>query len=498
MPVIQAAEWLPDQADYQNPGSPNVANVIPAPLGYRPFASFTVQSGALPARAMGLWYGRAIDGSARVIAGTATALYALSGQTWNDITRAAGGAYACPRFWSFAQFGDSLLAFNGVDAPQVFTLSSVVDGSVKFSALGGSPPLAEFITVVRDFAFAGKIDSALNRNQWSGINNSASWATSATTMADQQDIPSGGNIRGQAGGEYGVVLQDDAIQRYTFVGTPTIFQRDEIATGVGCSIQGSVAQYGRRVFFVHRTGFQMLVDGSQLVPIGANKVNRTFWETIDQTNLDRVSSAIDPKNNLYLISFPDGSAASGTPNVIWAYEWELGRWSPVTGAGSHEMIATGSTMAAVGIDDADGYADDIDAAGAPPLDSEIYFGNVIPIIAAFNTSHELTFSDGSALEATVDTAEQQPIPGQKAFIRAARPIIDSESSPDYTLALGTRNATGDAVTFTAGSSPESGDGLCKFRTKARYVRGRIVIPAGETWSQINGIDEVVAEAAGNR
>lgn len=500
MPLIPAAEWLPDQADYQNPGSPNVANVLPDIPGYRPFAAFTVQSDALNAQARGIWFGRSISGQARIVCGTATKLYVLSGSTWNDITRSSGGDYACPRFWSFAQFGDSLLAFNGADAPQVFTLSSAIDGSVKFSALGGSPPVAEFVTVVRDFVFTGKIDSALNQNRWSAINNSASWATSATTMADQQDIPSGGNIRGQGGGEYGIVLQDDAIQRYTFVGGGLgnpIFQRDEIATGVGCSIQGSVAQHGSRIFLCHRTGFQMLIDGTALEPIGAQKVDRTFWDTVNQSYLDRVSSAIDPLNKCYLISFPNASSTGGTPNEIWAFNWEVKRWAPIF-VGDHEMIGTGATGLAVGIDDADGFADDIDAVGAPPLDSEIYFGAGIPLLAAFDTSHKLMFSNGAALAATVDTTEQQLIPGQKAFVRAARPIIASAAAPDFTLALGTRDTTHDAVTYTAAASPESGDELCKFRTKGRYVRGRIQIAAGEEWEFIQGIDEVVAVPAGNR
>lgn len=502
MPLIPVAEWMPDQAPYQSPGAPNIANVLPSALSYRPFKAMTVHStDALAARARGLWYGRAIDGSARVFAGTATKLYALSGTAWNDVTRASGGDYAVgdEAMWSFVQFGDLLLAFNGTDPAQVFTLSDVVDGSVKFTALGGTPPVAEFVTVVRDFVFTGKIDSAKSTNQWSAINNAASWATSATTMADSQQIPSGGNIRGQAGGEFGIVLQDDAIQRYSFVGPPTVFQRDEIATGIGCSIQGSVASHGNRVFFVHKTGFYELINGNALAlkAIGAGKVDRTFWETVDQSYLSRVTSAIDPLNKLYLISFPDGSASSGTPNVVWAYEWEVGRWAPVTGIGNHEMIATGSAQNSLGIDDADGYADDIDAAGAPSLDSEIYAGVVVPKLAAFDTSHKLMFSDGAALAATVDTAEQQPTIGQKSFIRAARPVVEGNAT-DVRLAIGYRQTLGDAVTFTSESTPSSGDKLCKFRTKARYIRGRITIPAGEDWDHIQGVDEIVFTAAGNR
>ena len=69
---------------------------------------------------------------------------------------------------------------------------------------------------------------------------------------------------------------------------------------------------------------------------------------------------------------------------------------------------------------------------------------------------------------------------------------------DVRLSLGYRQTLGDAVTFTSESTPSSGDKLCKFRTKARYVRGRISIPAGEDWDHIQGVDEIVYSAAGNR
>jgi len=499
MAIIPAAEWLPDQSPYQSPGSPNVSNVTPAPIGYRPFNAFAVYStSALNARCQGLWYGRAIDGSARVFAGTATKLYALSGTAWNDVTRSSGGAYACASdaMWSFAQFGDTLIATNGTDAPQKFTLSSAVDGSVKFAALGGSPSVAEFVTTIKDFVFFGKISGAKSKVRWSAINNADDYTASATTMSDSQTIPDGGNIRGVVGGEFGVVLQDDAINRFTFQTTGEIFRRDKIATNVGCSIQGSVAYHANRIFFAHRSGFYMLVDGQQLVPIGAEKVDRTFWETVNQSYLSRVTAAVDPLNSLYLVSFPDADASAGTPNTIWAYHWEAQKWSQAS-PGNHEMIATGSQQGAIDLDTADSFADDIDVAGAPSLDSELYAGQVVPILTAFNTSHYYMLQNGAALEATVDTAEQQPIPNGVAFVRSARPVVNGTSASP-TLAIGYRDNTTDAVSFTDASSQNSRTGLCNFRTRARYIRGRIVVPASSTWTHIQGIDDVTAEAVGWR
>lgn len=499
MPLIPAAEWLPDQAPYQNPGSPNVMNVIPSALSYRPFKAFAIYStNAINARARGMWYGRAIDGSARVFTASATDAYTLSGTEWKEVTRASGGDYAIDSsaMASFVQFGDLLVMVNGTDDPQKFTLSDVVDGSVKFVALGGSPPVGEFVNVVGDFLVMSKIAGAKNRVQWSGINNAESWATSATTMADQQDLPDGGNIRGFVGGVFGVVLQDDAIRRMDFVGPPEIFKFTQIAANVGCTIQGSVASYGNRCFFVHRTGFYMLVNGEQLTPIGTQKVDRTFWETVDQNNINRVSSAIDPQNKLYLISFPGPDASAGTPNTIWAYEWEIGRWSPIE-PGSHEIISTGSQQGSIDIDSADDFADDIDAVGAPSLDSEVYAGAVVPLLAAFNTSHELMFANGANLEATVDTTEMQISPGKKSFVRHARPVV-AGTSTTVTLALGYRNNTTDVVSYTSASTPETSTGLCNFRSKARYHRGRIVVEAGDTWTHIQGIDDVRTAAVGWR
>lgn len=499
MPLIPVAEWLPDQAPYQSPGSPNVKNVIPSALSYRPFKAFaTYSTNALGARARGLWYGRAVDGSSRVFAGSATDLYTLSGTTWNEVTRSSGGDYAVgdESMWSMVQFGDTLIAVNGTDAPQAFTLSNAIDGSAKFAALSGSPPTGEFVTVVGDFVVMGKIAAAKNRVQWSGINNAASWATSATTMADQQDMPDGGNVRGLCGGVFGVVLQEDCIRRMDFIGPPEIFKFTLIARNVGASIEGSIAEHANRVFFMHRTGPYMLVNGSELVPIGTQKVTRTFWEAVDQTYLHRVTATIDPGNKLYLLSFPGPDASAGTPDTVWAYEWEVGRWSPIE-PGNHEMISSGSQQNSITIDDADDYADDIDAAGAPSLDSEVYSGSIVPLLAAFNTSHELMFANGANLEATVDTAEMQLTPGRRTFIRSARPVVDG-SSTTVTLAIGYRDNATDTLTWTIAATPESSTGLCNFRNKARYQRGRIVVEAGDTWTHIQGIDDLTVSAQGWR
>src|SRR5262249_9752032 len=134
--VIPFGPWLPDLPALQNPGATVATNVIPAPASYRPFPDLVAYSAALGARCQGPFAARSSAGTVFTFAGTATALYRLNGTSWIDVTRAAGGAYGCPAdaFWSFAQYGDYVIAVNGADAAQVFNMAS----SSNFAALGGS------------------------------------------------------------------------------------------------------------------------------------------------------------------------------------------------------------------------------------------------------------------------------------------------------------------------------------------------------------------------
>src|SRR6516162_1053483 len=215
--MIPVGPWAPDTPDFQNSGSTEALNVIPAAASYRPFPGFGSISNALSARAQGAIFARKADGSGVIFAGDATKLYRLSATAFSDVSRLAGGTYACPADgrWSFLQFGPNILAFNGLDAPQTFNIET----DANFSALGGSPPTALYAGIAGDFVMTGNQPTARPRVQWSEINNAASWATSQTTQASQQDLPDGGWITGLIGIEYGaIIFQEFAIRRASYEG----------------------------------------------------------------------------------------------------------------------------------------------------------------------------------------------------------------------------------------------------------------------------------------
>ncbi len=192
--VIPFGEYLPDLPDLANPGATVAKNVIPHANSYLPLKALSTNSDALTAFCRGAY---AATDKALVVynfAGDATKLYSLASQTHSDVssttyTTAAG------ENWSFVKWGEKIIATNFTDVPEITTL-----GAANFTNLGGSPPRARHVGIVRDFVVFGYLKESgtvyPNRVRWSGIGDETAWAVSATTQSDFQDIFSNANLGG--------------------------------------------------------------------------------------------------------------------------------------------------------------------------------------------------------------------------------------------------------------------------------------------------------------
>ena len=224
---IPFAEWFPDRAPLGTPVSV-ATNVIPWADGYKSFPSLsTYSTNSLAATYQGGWYGRDNISNVYIFAGDISKLYHLNNGAFEDVSRTSGGAYATAYddWWEMIQWGETIIAVNGTtDVPQVFALSP---STTNFTALGGSPPKARHIAIVREFVVLGNINDGTAypaRVRWSGINNSASWAVSETTQADYQDLQGdGGWIQKVIGGENGYVFYERGIWRTTYIRDSVIF-----------------------------------------------------------------------------------------------------------------------------------------------------------------------------------------------------------------------------------------------------------------------------------
>lgn len=484
--IIPFGEWLPDQPSFANTGATVAKNVIPDFRSYLPFPSASVFSTSLGARCQGDFVARDAAGNYYNYAGDASALYALVGQSWSNIS-AASYTLAVDDMWEFTQFGQLVIAVNGYgNVPQAMSA-----GGTVFASLGGFPPRAKHIATVRDFVVLGNLSGDPQGVRWCAINNAASWTADAATLADSQSLPGdGGHVQRVIGGEYGTVFQERAIYRMTFVGSPLVFQFDKVHTNIGAYCPHSVVAYRNQIFFLSEDGFQ-LYDGSDITPIGAGKVDRTFFDEHDMNFHYRVSAAIDPVRKLVAWAYPAAGNNNGNPNRILIYHWPSRRWSRVEDI-EVECISRSNTGAFT-LDSLDNYSTNLDAI-LLTLDSTQWIGGNY-LLSGFNSSHRLIHFDGSAMAATVETGEQQFNRNGLSYVTEIRPVGEGLSA-SFQAAVGSRLNLTQSISYSSALSPVSA-GFVQVRNTNRFHRFRLTTSSATDFTHLAGVDVTVV-ADGSR
>ena len=467
--MINFGEFIPDQPALNNAGATEAKNVIPAATGYRCFKDLSPLSGAADAKILGMFAGKSDSGDAALYVGNASKIYRFNSadSSLTDVSKAGGYSTAGDDRWRFVQFGETLIATNYDDNLQTVTVAS---GSA-FADLGGTPPKAKYIAVVRDQIMLAHTNDAIDgekpyRLWWSGINSATSW-TPGTGLSDYQDVVDAGDCTGLIGGEYAIALFDRAIVRLSFVGAPLIYQVDRLTNQRGCSVPGSVASVGSAlVFFLSDDGFWML-RGNELMPIGAEKINRWFLERFKIANADNVVSAVDPINQNVIWAYPSTNSASGENDEIMIYNYNLNRWSYVESACTalSQLFTAGYTL-----EQLDNISSSIDALPAS-LDSALYRGGSF-FFAGARDAKVQSFT-GDCLPATIETGEFAVSPGKRALISTVIPYLTG-SSPTVTVAIGSRQRQIDDATFTSATSLNA-DGYCPTRSSGAFHRIRMNI-----------------------
>jgi hypothetical protein len=488
MAIIPLPEWLPDRPAHLNPGLVTCKNVIPRTQGsYGPFGDLASYSDALGARCQGAFTARDNVGNIQIFAGDATKLRLLTSAatTFGDVSRVSGGAYATSAddAWRFVQFGSTVIATNFADDIQ----SYVVGASTAFAQLAAAAPKAKYLAIWKDFLVLGHLQTNPQRVRWSAIDDPTSWpaigsAAAAQMQSDQQDVVGdGGWIQGIVGGlgsADGVVIQERALWRTTYVGPPLVFTFDLVEGARGTPAPGSIVQLGGVVAYLGEDGFYVF-DGQSSRPIGNEKIDKTFFADFDQSYASRMSSAVDPINKIFYWAYPGAGNSAGVPNRLLAYNWAIDRWSLIEL--SAEFVFRAGTFGYTA-DSADGLGYTVDTSPFGP-DSRFWAGGK-SILAGFDTSHRLGFFSGPALAATIETGDLDLGDGQRAYVSGVRPIADTAA---VAASLGYRDTQAAAPFFTVATAPAP-DGFCPQRVATRFPRARISIGAGASWSHLSAYE----------
>jgi len=471
---ITFGEWLPDQPGVIG-ALTTAKNCYPRAVGYGPFPQEVDYSAAASQDINNVVAARATDGTTRVFAGGSTKLFRLdSGDLSLDDVSAT--TYSSSTRWRFTQFGNKLIAGNEANTLQAYDLTS----TGNFANLASDAPKAKFLTVVRDFVVTGFQTSYPFRVQWSGINNETTWAASGTTQADFQDIPDGGNIQGVTGGEFGLILLERSLVRMSYAGTPLIFQFDNIARNLGCFEPNSVIQWQQVTYFLGDDGFYAC-DGQNVVNIGAEKVNRYFFNTARESEFGSMSAAVDPSKNLIIW----GYACTDLTYRLLIYHIPTKRWSYAdTGV---NRVASSSTPT-VTLESLDTFSASIDALETS-LDSRLWLGGKLQL-AGVTGAKIITFS-GAAKTAQIDTSDIETSERQ-SMITMVKPIVDNGSA---SIAVTSRQRLNEVVSFHAVTAANS-ENRVGVRSYGRYHRVRTQ-PSGDNWSSAIGMD-IEIQPAGTR
>jgi len=536
MPTQRIAfkEWLPDQPSILDTVS-EANNVIPLAVGYGPFKS-PVNYSTNASENLTNVFAVKTDNDVSVFAGGLTKLFKLdsSDLSLDDVSKSGG--YTGINRWQFIQFGTLALATNGSEKIQSYNVNS----SSLFADLAAGAPIAKYITAVRDFVVAANISSGTypTRVQWSDINDPTDWTAGGASQSDYQDIPDGGDITGITGGEFGIVFLEKAIVRMSYIGSPLFFQFDTISRNIGCIEGGSIAQYGGISYFLSDDGFYSC-DGQNVVGIGAEKVDRYFFNNANIGDIDTISSAVDPERNLIIWNYTN---VSGSRSLL-IYNYETKKWctadtdvdylstlatsgtsldsidsaynvtagSFVTGqqytirsVGTTDYTLIGAVANTVGVlftatgaGSGTGVAIDMAASAAAAkttdtlvttLDDRLYKGGKF-LFGGVRDARIITFT-GTSATASITTNDLEY--GYNSVVTLIRPSVDNGSA---NVQIASRRMLDDTITYSTAIAA-SQENRAPVRSYGRYHRVKIT-PTGANWFSAIGIDLDYAEQ-GNR
>ena len=507
---IGFGEYLPDLAPLANQqGLVNAMNTVPIAGGYNGIGSLSTLASftALAGTPRGAFGGIDSSGNPYNFAGSDTKIERMATVSGSgaggteDVSRTTGGAYNCSGEcrWEFEVFGDYVIACNPNDVTQVIDLRETTPFEKLMNTLTVAPRAAH-IGVIGSFVVLGNTyddGNGLDETaiHWCALNDIFNWPTtgSEAAVAVQSDrqplIGNGGAVqRVVSGAEVGAIFQEQSIWRAEYRGGSAVFELRRVEPDRGLLIPGFAIPFGRQVFYVHEDGFY-LFDYTSSVPIGRERVDRTFLADVDEAYLYRCSAIKDPNNQRIWMTYPGANNVSGAPNKLLIYDWGLDRFTP-----GDEAIELLATVVDAGLHlDSDATAADpdaVDTAGLSSFDARIA-GVGGRKLGGYNSSDQICDFSGLQRQATLETGRRELIPGRRSLATRARVLVDSV---DPTVQAASLSRTNKPTVFGP-ARPIDEQGDAPLRTDARYHAFRVNLPPGFT--NALGMD-VSAQESGTR
>lgn len=265
-----------------------------------------------------------LDGTRRLIAGTASKLYEASAGTWTDRSRVGG--YSGLNRWRFAVFGNAVLATN---RNQVIQQS--IDGD--FADISGAPA-ASILVTSNGFVMAlnvagGSLGDAPDGWWCSALYDQSNWTPSvASQSANGRLVDSPGAITaGHPLGDVVVAYKNESMYIGRYVGPPLVWSWQRVPGSIGVASQECVVPVGTMHYFIGTDDIYQF-DGTVPRSIGA-PVREWLFANLSHANRHLVFSGADLPRDLVYWYFPS-TTAGDDPDIALVYNIRTQRWGKFT------------------------------------------------------------------------------------------------------------------------------------------------------------------------
>lgn len=386
----------------------NCSSIIPTMKGFAGAPSaVSLGVDALASACQGASVMVKLDDSNRLIAGTGTKLYELSGTSWTDRTRASGGDYSLSgdTRWSFAQFGNVSLAVAKSDILQSSTTGA-------FANVGASIPKASIVETVGQFVFLFDVNDqgsigpfGDDPQRWwcCAIGDYTDWTPSiANQCASGQLTSSPGPIKaGKRFGDSIVAYKEKSMFLGVYVGPPAVWDFREIPGDAGALGQSVVVNIGTsenpmHLFMGHDDFFAF--DGSRPVRIGT-PIRETVYRELNRTYANLSIALHDQTKSL--VYFFYCSSGNTTPDKCVVYNYKTGKWG--RDDRTVEMVVN-YISSGLSYDDLGSSYSTYSDLPSVSYDSSS-FTSATPVPAIFNASHVLQTLNGPSVSSSITTGD---------------------------------------------------------------------------------------------
>jgi hypothetical protein len=206
---------------------------------------------------------------------------------------------------------------------------------------------------------------------------------------------------------------------------------------------------------------------------------------VDQASLNLVQGAAAPFNKVVAWRYKREDVVSETVSedlIVFSWQWK--RW--VTAPVSSSYLIRFATPG-YGVDDYDAEVDSVDI----PVDDRFWAGGQ-PLFGALDGSYKVSLFTGTPLEATLETSvSPNPVTG---LLQWCTPNTDATNA---VVQVGVSDRLQDALTW--GDEHAIGEsGMVPLDERGKNVAFRLIVPAGEDWSDARGIDQIIGSQGGRR